>query len=327
MEGLYFESSTTTPFHFLNQSELSTGPSRAQRDLPYSAFDIERGISHLQMTGVKYYMATSDAAIEAARTDDRLTEVADETFTYVDSATGQPVEQTWVVFEVAEADVVVALPNEPVVLSDADDHIDGWVYAKETVEAVDGQPKPPKAPGPAVLWYNDPSRWDVLLATSGPDGWQRAPSTAAEVPMTANPDVEVSDVEIGTDTVSFRVDQVGVPVLVKVSYFPNWTVDGAEGPYRVTPNFMVVVPTENEVTLSFGRSSVEWVGLLATLIGLALVGWLLVQDHRRKQEGALVGAGHGMSLPVVDEPLVDAAAADAPPAEVPPVDEQSPEPR
>ena len=93
--------------------------------------------------------------------------------------------------------------------------------------------------------------------------------------MTANPDVEVTDVEVETDTVSFRVDQVGVPVLVKVSYFPNWTVDGAEGPYRVTPNFMVVVPTENEVTLSFGRSSVEWVGLLATLLGLALVGWLM----------------------------------------------------
>jgi uncharacterized membrane protein len=132
------------------------------------------------------------------------------------------------------------------------------------------------------------------------------------VPVTANPDVEVSDVEIGTDTVSFRVDQVGVPVLVKVSYFPNWTVDGAEGPYRVTPNFMVVVPTENEVTLSFGRSSVEWVGLLATLIGLALVGWLLVQDHRREQEGALVVAGDATPDPHVEGP---------------PVDERSPEPR
>jgi acyl transferase domain-containing protein len=33
--------------------------------------------------------------------------------------------------------------------------------------------------------------------------------------------------------VSFRVDEVGVPVLVRVSYFPNWSVDGAEGPFRV----------------------------------------------------------------------------------------------
>ena len=52
---------------------------------------------------------------------------------------------------------------------------------------------------------------------------------------------------------SFHVDQVGVPVLVKVSYFPNWEVDGAEGPYRVAPNFMVVVPTQNDVRLHYGR--------------------------------------------------------------------------
>lgn len=321
MEGLYFESSTTTPFHFLNQSELSVAPSRAQRDLPYSAFDIERGVSHLQMMGVKYYMATSDEAIAAARGEDRLTEVAAETFTYLDSTTGAPVEQTWAVFEVADADIVTALPNEPVVLSDADDHIDGWVYAKEeegdVVELADGQPRPPKAPGPAVLWYNDPAAWDVLLATSGPDGWQRAPSTATEMPVTANPDVTVSDVRLGTDTVSFRVDEVGVPVLVRVSYFPNWQVDGADGPFRVTPNFMVVVPTQNEVTLSYGRSPWDFVGLLATLIGLALVGWLMVLDHRRRLEFAGVGPGIDSTFATVptdagsDQP-VDGGDEDSP---------------
>jgi hypothetical protein len=36
MEGLYFESSATTPYHFLNQSALSESPSRAQRELPYT---------------------------------------------------------------------------------------------------------------------------------------------------------------------------------------------------------------------------------------------------------------------------------------------------
>ncbi len=285
MEGLYFESSTTTPFHFLNQSELSTGPSRAQRDLPYSEFDIQQGISHLQMMGVKYYMATTDAAIEAALTDDRLTQVADESFAYIDSNTGAPTEQRWVVFEVAETDLVVPMENEPVVLSDADDHIDGWVYEVDPPEGVEGQPKPPKGPGPAVLWYNDPNAWAVPLASSGPDSWQRAPSTATEKPVTANPPVEVSEVEVGTDSVSFEVDQIGVPVMVRISYFPNWTVSGADGPYRVTPNFMVVVPTENQVTLSFGRSPVEWLGILATLVGLSMVGYLMVLDHRRRLVG------------------------------------------
>src|SRR5436190_5736041 len=62
MEGLFFESSATTPYHFLNQSELSKVPSSAQRDLPYRSLDITAGIQHLQLFGVKYYMAISDEA-------------------------------------------------------------------------------------------------------------------------------------------------------------------------------------------------------------------------------------------------------------------------
>ncbi|MGB2756794.1 MAG: putative peptidoglycan glycosyltransferase FtsW, partial [Acidimicrobiia bacterium] len=34
-EGLYFEASMTTPFHFLNQALLSANPSRAMRNMPY----------------------------------------------------------------------------------------------------------------------------------------------------------------------------------------------------------------------------------------------------------------------------------------------------
>ena len=72
MEGLYFESSATTPFHFLNASELSVGPSNPVRDLPdrpmpYSPFNLDKGVRHLQLMGVKYYMAFSDQAIAGGR--------------------------------------------------------------------------------------------------------------------------------------------------------------------------------------------------------------------------------------------------------------------
>ena len=55
----------------------------------------------------------------------------------------------------------------------------------------------------------------------------------------------VSNVEVDRDGVRFDVCEIGVPVLVKISYFPNWQASGAEGPYRVTPNLMVVIPTEH----------------------------------------------------------------------------------
>ena len=46
------------------------------------------------------------------------------------------------------------------------------------------------------------------------------------------PQVNVSNIEVEEQSLSFDVDKVGVPVLVRVSYFPNWNATGADGPYR-----------------------------------------------------------------------------------------------
>lgn len=267
MEGLYFEASSTTPFHFLNQSELSAQPSRAQRDMPYSDFNIEQGISHLQLLGVKYYMAVSDKAKAAASADPRLTEVA---------STGK-----WKVYEIADTEQVVGLTYDPVVLNDTDDHIDGWVYDKERPKPAEGQAVAPKTPGPAVDWYNDPTRWDVPLATSGPSSWPRVDPTDTAPPKKAVDRARVSKVVTTDRSISFQVDRTGSPVLVKTSYFPNWKVAGASGPYRVSPNQMVVVPTSKVVTLTYGRSGVEWLGVVLTLLGLALLALLVRGDSRR----------------------------------------------
>ena len=62
-----------------------------------------------------------------------------------------------------------------------------------------------------------------------------------------------------------------------MSYFPNWHASGADGPWRVTPNLMVVVPTSHDVTLTYGVLGRRLLGLVATLIGLAaLVGLFVV---------------------------------------------------
>lgn len=280
MEGLYFEASTTTPFHFLNQSALSASPSRAQRDLQYTNFDIDLGVAQLQMLGVRYYMATSDVAIEAARGHEDLTEVATETFVAPGGEEGV-VEHRWAVFLVDGSDLVTGLERTPVVLEDANDHIDGWVYAADPPPQVEGQPRQPKAPGPAAEWFQDPSRWDVHLATGGPREWPRGPADQAVTLGQDLPEVEVTDVTTTSDSVSFRVDRTGVPVLVKVSYFPNWRADGAEGPWRVSPNSMVVVPTDEEVTLRYGLRTPDVLGWVLALLGLAGIGGLAMADRRR----------------------------------------------
>ncbi|MEY2419196.1 MAG: hypothetical protein QOG90_1876, partial [Actinomycetota bacterium] len=57
-------------------------------------------------------------------------------------------------------------------------------------------------------------------------------------------------------------------VVVKSSYFPNWQASGAQGPWRVTPNEMVVIPTSKHVSLHYGWTPVDWFGNVATLLGL-----------------------------------------------------------
>ena len=69
--------------------------------------------------------------------------------------------------------------------------------------------------------------------------------------------VEVTDIEHGRRPHPLRRRRPGAPVLVKASYFPNWEVSGAEGPYRVAPNLMVVVPTDTHVELHYGWTPVD----------------------------------------------------------------------
>jgi hypothetical protein len=90
----------------------------------------------------------------------------------------------------------------------------------------------------------------------------------------------VSDVKIGDDSVSFTVDKVGVPVLVRVSYFPNWQVSGAKGPYRVAPNMMVVIPTSNQVSMHFKASFVDRFAYLLTIAGFVALFVMWRRDRR-----------------------------------------------
>ncbi len=246
MEGLYFESSATTPFHFLNQSALSVAPSSAQRDLPYRGFDINRGIAQLQVMGVKYYMALSDEAIAAARTHPDLTELA----------TSEP----FVVFEVGGAELVAGLDYEPVVAT-----------GPASATAGDGEELATRFEtgwlSQAVEYYNDPRPFRGMPAADGPESWERVSTLIPGDGAPIDP-VAVSNIVVGTDRISFDVDQIGKPVVVKTSYFPNWKVDGADGPWRIGPNQMVVVPTSTAVELSYGYTGVDYLGYGLSFLGL-----------------------------------------------------------
>jgi hypothetical protein len=254
MEGLYFESSGTTPFHFQTVSEVAKRPSNPVRDLNFGSIntDFDRGITHMRMLGVKYFLALSDTSKAKAKeypADLRLVGATQD----LNGNTNPP---GWEIYEVLGASVVEPLQYAPVVVGEA--NADAWAH-----DVAEG-------------WFFDREQLDRLIVAGGPSDWVRSPSdpvTLASVPKQPLPTVEVTDVQQGSDWIRFRVSQPGVPVLVKMSYFPNFHADGAEGPWKAGPNLMVVTPTADVVTVRWGQNAPDDLGRILFVFGLmGLVG-------------------------------------------------------
>ena len=271
MEGLFFEAAGSTPYHFITAAAMSKQSSNPVRELRYDNNDAALGVKYMQELGVKYFMGFTPEAIAQASQQEGLTEVARS--------------GPWVVYRVADSDVVTPLAMQPVVAKiSANNPRERWLEV-------------------GTSWFQHPEVWTTPIADSGPSEWQRVdvavdeskregepksnnrrvdvvkPATAL-VPVPLDP-VVVSNVDIGEESVKFSVDKIGVPVLVRVSYFPNWKVDGAKGPYRVAPNMMVVIPTSTNVSMHFGWNMRDY---LAYLLSFAGIAWIVVTRRRSKQK-------------------------------------------
>jgi hypothetical protein len=273
MEGLFFEASGTTPYHFITAAAMSKQSSNPVRELRYDDNNAALGVRYLQELGVRYYMGFTPEAIREASAQPALREIARS--------------GPWVIYQVEGSDLVVPLAVQPVVVDSRSDDESTMAHqddAKERWLEI------------GTSWFQNPNDWVAQPATDGPDEWQRISVgidfnrrigepddssrrvdvvTPSEPIAVVNTELAtVTDVVQGRSSVSFRVDKVGTPILVRTSYFPNWGVSGADGPYRVAPNMMVVVPTDNEVKLSFGWSFLDVLAYLVSIGGIVvLVRW------------------------------------------------------
>lgn len=283
VEGLYFESTQTTPFSFITSSLVSDAPSNPQRDLRYGTFDLDRGVDRVRRLGARYLMGSSNKFKNAARKRADLREVA---------RSGK-----FIVYEVTDNAIVLPLPADPVVVRGARAGLDGGFVDL------------------GLAQWADTNTYPDTYVTSGPDSWPRADLTVRRTrapgklrdtrgtgvtlqparqspprsPSPSLPTVVVSDVNLQPTSMSFTVDRTGVPMLVRMSWAPGWSVAGAKRIERAAPNFIVVVPTDKTVRITMSRTSYEHGGNALSALGIVVLGALAVTDRRRgrhRQESA-----------------------------------------
>jgi hypothetical protein len=257
MEGLLMESSPTTPYHYLDQAELSVSPSDPQVGLDYGPLNIDKGVRHLQMLGVKYFMAFSPAVISEATADPQLQLVA------TTKKWPAPGVQ-WRIYLIKNSPMVEPLTHTPNVVANISSQAE-WLAANQT-------------------WWLDSNLQKVYGAMTGPASWPRATSITTMTSSAPLAKVTVSHVNVGLQSLSFHVSRVGVPMLVKISYYPRWHVTGATGPYRVSPNLMVVVPTSKNVSLNYTSTPALSLGnVLSDITTVAgfLTLWVVLRRRRK----------------------------------------------
>lgn len=289
MEGLYFEAAGTTPYHFIAAAALSKQSSNPVRELRYDNNDAVKGVAYMHSLGIRYYMAYTPEAIQKADAEVELTKVG--------------VSGPWHLYELATTTLVEPLAVQPVVVNPrSGDRRERWLEIGSS-------------------YFQHADEWNALPVADGPSSWQHIdvkadpdrkignegePGRQVDIVVpqqtiteTALEPTKVSNIKLGTESVSFSVDKVGTPVLIKVSYFPNWKVSGAKGVYRAAPNMMVVVPTEKNVRLSYEPSQLDRSAYLLTLIGIVFV---VLMFRRRLRYGTSMPAStsEGSSFGEVD---------------------------
>ena len=242
LEGIHMLGSQTAPFVFYIESETSY---RSCNPIPtyfYSTLDMARGIDHFELFNVDQFVVRSPEVKMALKNHPRLKleKTVDDYHIYRLSG--------------HKPEYVVPLKNIPVLF-----YTDDW---KDI----------------AYQWFTTEKFKDTFLVFSPGKNhndinrFAQKTSRLEEVNTIAYPDERISVTStIHDEAIDIETSLIGHPLLVKVSYHPNWTVTGADKIYPVSPSFMLVFPTAHHLRLTFKTGLAEKTGHALSVIGMILV--------------------------------------------------------
>lgn len=239
LEGLYIEAALSSPFIFNIQSELSKTPTCPIPRLRCNAFSVENGTKHLKLFNVKYVIVTSD----------KLKTSIKENGEYVFLKRIDNIE----IYKIKASGYVVLPKYEPILFKTND-----WkAVSLQWFKNLDDIDVP-------LVFMDNPKQEDYRRFKIVSDDL----SNLTKIPVPQNCSIEET---VREEEVKIKTSCIDKPLIVKISYFPNWQVEGADKIYLASPSFMLIFPKQENVRLYYSYIYSDYLGLAFSLIGIFLI--------------------------------------------------------
>ena len=269
MESLLLESSLTFPFFYYIQKEMSQDAWWPGFPIEMPSFDPDSGVESLRLYNVQYFIASSKETKDALDVNDRF----------------HPLKEIgeFKVYAINEDSRYVEVPRrEPVLVI-----TDNWKQFSYDWFSSDYR-ETPLVFSPTVDEY-DLSRFRIVVMDK-PLRIQKNEDTQVFYPENITQALKSSQ-KIETDcTVTETLHEeellintncINQPLLVKVSYFPNWRVEGAEKIYIASPSLMLIFPEKETIRIYYGETLADKIGNLSSILGILIVFYYLLTKNSR----------------------------------------------
>ncbi len=250
MEGLYFDSSITTPFHFISVSGLAKRPSNPVGGLSYINNQFDQGVDYLYDLGIDYFISYTKEIESKAMNSDRLIFLfSSEPFSVFE------VKSSKVELIYQDIDVFSKVNKQEGILSSVfrdTNIINFFQKAYENFDELDKK---------RVVEVSN----KIMLEPS------------------KKKNLKVTELQITNKKITFFTNNPGELHLIKVSYFPNWSISNGLGPFRTSPSFMSVIPNQEYVEINFENTALEKNSFYFSIFSLLLSLLIFIKSRNVKK--------------------------------------------
>jgi hypothetical protein len=227
------------------QAYLSERPSCPISYVGCHSLNVSKGYEYLKLFGVKYFIASSEKVKEEVEKDSRFKLLKEI--------------GDFRIYEIERGgNIVEILKYQPVFAE-----ISKW---KEL----------------SLEWFkSDFIDVPIIFTNDKKGGTIDSLDEITKVSINSNCFVEEN---VSNEEIKIRTNCIGIPLLVKVSYFPNWKVEGADKIYFASPAFMIIFPNSENVRIYYGVDLIDILGITITIIGVSLLVKRCLRKWRRKRK-------------------------------------------